>query len=108
MSDSAGVSRKAEDTYPTSTPGPCSQFLVASELLIYFCYFVLYYSVFYVLCCVCLFPCLGLFLDNILLISLESWFLLLLLLQTVFFVVRDFELSHADEIFLEGTCKYNV
>ena len=40
MSNSAGVSRKAEDTYTTGAPGPFSQFLVESELLICFCYFV--------------------------------------------------------------------
>ena len=35
-----GVSRKADDAYPTGAPGPCSKFLVESELLICFCYFV--------------------------------------------------------------------
>ena len=46
MSNSAGVSRKAVYTYPTGSPGPCSQFLVKSELLIYFCYFVCIFSCF--------------------------------------------------------------
>ena len=40
MSNSIGVSSKAEDAYPTDTPGPRSQVLVESELLIYFCYIV--------------------------------------------------------------------
>ena len=40
MSNSAGVSRKAEDAYHTVAPGQHSQFLVESELLIYYCYFV--------------------------------------------------------------------
>ena len=40
MSNSAGVSRKEEDAYPTGTPGPRSQLLVESELFIYFYYFV--------------------------------------------------------------------
>lgn len=40
MSNSAGISRKADDAYPTRAPGPCSQSLVESELFIYFCYFV--------------------------------------------------------------------
>ena len=30
MSNSAGVSRKTENAYPTGAPGPCSQFLVES------------------------------------------------------------------------------
>ena len=34
MSISAGVSVKAKDAYPTGAPGPCSQLLVESELLI--------------------------------------------------------------------------
>ena len=40
MNNSAGVSRKVEEDYPTCAPGPCFQFLVESELLICFCYFV--------------------------------------------------------------------
>ena len=40
MSNSAGVSGKAEDAYPTGAPGPCYQSFVKYELLIYFCYFV--------------------------------------------------------------------
>ena len=32
-----GVSRKAEDNYPISAPGPCYQFLVESVLLIGLC-----------------------------------------------------------------------
>ena len=42
MSNSAGVSRKAGDAYPTGAPGPCSQCLEESELLIvlFFCGFV--------------------------------------------------------------------
>ena len=40
MSNSVDISRKADDAYPTGAPGPCSQFLMESELLIYFCFFV--------------------------------------------------------------------
>ena len=42
MSNLAGVSRKEEDAYLTSAPGPCAQFLILmeSKMLIYFCYFV--------------------------------------------------------------------
>ena len=40
MGNSAGVSRKANDSYPTGAPGPCSQCLVVSELLIFFFLFV--------------------------------------------------------------------
>ena len=40
MSKSAIVSREAEDVYTIGAPGPCSQLLVESELLIYFSYFV--------------------------------------------------------------------
>ena len=50
------VSKKAEDAYPNSAPGPCSQFLVESELLIYFCYFVHVILVFFIMffvVCVC-------------------------------------------------------
>ena len=36
MSKSVGFSRKAEDAYPTVLLGPCSQFIVESEMLIYF------------------------------------------------------------------------
>ena len=39
-SNSVSVSRKVEDVYPTGAPGPWSQFLVESVLLIYFCIFV--------------------------------------------------------------------
>ena len=56
MSDLPGIFRKAEDAYPTGAPGPCSQFLVESKLLIYFCnfvYIILFF--FYVRCCVCQF-----------------------------------------------------
>ena len=58
MCNSASFSRKAEDAYSTGAPGPCSQFLVESDLLIYFRYLVcmilfilyslLYLSVFHV------------------------------------------------------------
>ena len=40
MSNSADVSWEAEDAYPIDASGPCSQFWVVSELLIYLCYFV--------------------------------------------------------------------
>ena len=70
MSNSAGVSRKAEDAYPTDAPGPCSQFLAESELLIYFCYFVCMILV--TLCsllCMSVFHVWSLSLDYILLIT---------------------------------------
>ena len=47
MSNSAGVSKNAKDAYPTGATGPCSQFLVESELLICFCYFGLHYFDYY-------------------------------------------------------------
>ena len=57
MSYSAGVSRKAEDAYPTCAPGSCSQFFVEPELLM-FCYFVYYFGYFmFFIVCDC-FPCL--------------------------------------------------
>ena len=52
---------KAEEVYPTGEPGPCSQVLVESALLIYFCYFVCFIWLFYVLCSVCLFSMSGLY-----------------------------------------------
>ena len=57
MSISAGVCKKAEDAYPTGTPGPCSQFLVESELiLLVLCmYYFSYFMFFVVFGC---FPCL--------------------------------------------------
>ena len=59
-----------EDAYPTDAPGPCSQFLVESELLICFCYFVCMILV--ALCsllCLSVFHVWSLSLDCILLIS---------------------------------------
>ena len=54
MSNSVGVSGNAEDAYPTGAPVPWSQFLVESELLIYFCFFV--YIILVILCSLlCLF-----------------------------------------------------
>ena len=50
MNNSLGVSRKAEDSYSTRTPGPCFQFSVESELHIWFCYFV--YMILVTLCSV--------------------------------------------------------
>ena len=70
MSSWAGVSRKAEEAYPTSAPGPCSQFLVESELLIYFGFFV--HFILIILCsllCLSAFHVWSLSLDYILLIS---------------------------------------
>ena len=40
ISASAGASSQAEDTYTTGALSPCSHFLLESELLIYFCFFV--------------------------------------------------------------------
>ena len=70
MSNLAGVSRKAEDTYPTSTPGPFSEVLVEYDLLIYFCYFVCIILVIsYSLLCLSFFHVWSLTLFYILLIS---------------------------------------
>ena len=69
MSNSEDVSRKAEGTYPTGPPGPCSKFIVESELLIYFVTLYVLFGAFYALCCVNLFHVWSLSLDNILLIS---------------------------------------
>ena len=68
MRNSADVSRKAEDVYPTCTPGLCFQVLLVSELLIYVCYFVLFWLI-YVLLCVSVFYVWFLYLDYILLMS---------------------------------------
>ena len=71
ISKSAGVSRKAEEACPTGAPGPCSQFLVESELLIFFCYFVHVCIILVILCsllCVSVFHVLSLFPDYIILI----------------------------------------
>ena len=40
ISNSASITRKAEDAYPTGTPCPCTKFLVEPVLLLYFCYFL--------------------------------------------------------------------
>ena len=47
MRNSAGTSGQTADAYPTSAPGPCSQFLVESELLIFYCCFVRYGFIFH-------------------------------------------------------------
>ena len=39
ISNSAGVSRIAEDAYPKSAPGECSKVMEESKLLICFCFF---------------------------------------------------------------------
>ena len=73
MSNSAGVPSKAEDDCPISTPGQCSKFLVESELLIYFYYFVciiLVYSCH--LLCLSVFQVSALSLDYIVLISAKT------------------------------------
>ena len=58
---------------PTGAPGPCSQFLVESELFIYVCYFVCIILV--NLCCVCLFSMSGRCpWITFRWFSLESWF----------------------------------
>ena len=72
--------QRAEDACLTGAPGPCSQFLVKSELIIYFCYFVCI-----ILVTLCTLLCLFVFnvgplsLDYIFLISariLITWILL--------------------------------
>ena len=48
---------KAEDAYITGGPGPCSKFLVESELLIYLRYFVcIIFVILRSFVCIC-FPC---------------------------------------------------
>ena len=49
MSNSAGVSRKA-DVYSTGAPGPCSRFLHDPGLLIYFCFYERVILTIHVLC----------------------------------------------------------
>ena len=58
MSNSAGVSRKAEESYPTGASGPCSEFLMEFELLISFVTLFVLFQLPYVLCCFVCFPCL--------------------------------------------------
>ena len=58
MSKSAGVSRQAENIYPTSTPCPCSKFSVESELFSCFCYFVCMILVTLLLLFLCVSVCL--------------------------------------------------
>ena len=80
MSNWAGISRKAEDTYPTGAPGPCFRFLVRYELLIYFCYFVC--NILVILCsslCMSVFHIRSLSLDYIPLISARFLVLLITL-----------------------------
>ena len=57
MSNSAGVSRKAEAAYPNDAPSPCSQFSVRfAHLLLLLCMYYFSYLMFFVVY-VC-FPCL--------------------------------------------------
>ena len=67
------VSRKAEDANPTDAPGPCSQFLLDSELLNYFCDFVCITLVMFFVVCVCSISCLCHWITFFWLL-LESWF----------------------------------
>ena len=70
MGDSAGVSRRAEDAYSTDTPGLCSQFLLESELFVYFCLFIyIILVILYSLLCLSVFHVWYLSLDYIDLIS---------------------------------------
>ena len=66
MSNSVGVSRKAEDVYPIDAPGPSSMFCSFTFVSLYILLWL-----FYILCCVCLFlfSVKYLSLDNILLVS---------------------------------------
>ena len=57
MCNSVGVSRKADDAYPTSAHGLYSQFLVVSELLTFVALYVLF-CLFYVFVVIVCFPCL--------------------------------------------------
>ena len=69
MSNSAVVSRKAEDAYPTDTPGPCSQFygVRVAYLLLLLCIYDFSYFMF--LLCMSVFSVWSLSLDYILLIA---------------------------------------
>ena len=75
MNDSAGVSWKAEDAYPTGAPGPYSQFLVESGSFIYFlvssCVYIFLFPVFSVV--YVLFP------DSVLLIDFRLCFTIIIL-----------------------------
>ena len=75
---SVGVSGKAEDVYPTSAPGPCSKFIVESELLIYFCYF---------LCIILVTLCSMLLLSDFQVWSLSLDYILLITAITLVFLI---------------------
>ena len=78
MSHLAGISKKAENAYPTGGPSPCSQFLVAHLLLLFCMYFLV--ALCSLLCIYVSFPCLVLSLDDILLITAKILVLLITLL----------------------------
>ena len=74
MSNSSGVSIKAEDAYHTCATGPCSQFSVQSPS----CSFAFVFIIFVILCsllCVSVFHAWSIFFDYILLIFTRSLFL---------------------------------
>ena len=54
MSSSVGVSRKAEDAYPTSAPDPCSQLIFSrvrvAHILLLLCTYYVGYFMFFVVC----------------------------------------------------------
>ena len=58
ISNSAVVSRKAKDGYPSDAPGPCSHIFFFAEFELLFAFVSLYmiFSSFHVLCCVCISP----------------------------------------------------
>ena len=75
MSNSADVSRKAEDAYPTGAPGPWSSGVQVAHLLLLLCMYYFSYIVLYILCYVCLFSMSDLWpWITFLWFPLKSWF----------------------------------
>ena len=97
MGNSAGVSRKAEEAYPAGAPGSCTQFLVESELLLCFCYFV---CIILVLLCslwyLSVFHIWFLFLDSIILVPLIT---LSLILHRENIIIKLFRIQYGSNIY---------
>ena len=87
--NSAGVSRKVVDDYPTSAQRPCSQFLVESELLIYFCFCMYILVILFFVVCVS-FPCLVFVWITFFKFPLESWFPWLLFPYSIEWKIGEF------------------
>ena len=67
MRNSAGVSSKADDAYPTGAPGPCSQFLV--EFICFCCFVCVILVTICSLLCMSVFHVWSLSLDDIIMIT---------------------------------------